>query len=222
MPLNHTLVMDLHGFWHAGSGQSAGALADALVQRSPEGLPVVGGRHLKGLLRHALHKAECLGWFSNLKLSDGPAETLETLIFGDASQEQSRFHTLAGMLVLGDGRLPEEESAWLAHPEQAPVRQNLFRRLSSTAMTERGTARKDSLRTMEVTVPMSLQAQIRFELTAADDHHLAQQKSWLESADPWAPIREACTLIDSLGASRSRGLGEAQLYLADNNEEGRA
>src|SRR5690554_6874870 len=114
MNCQHDLQIELHGFWHAGSGRSAGALADALVQKSADGLPVIGGRHIKGLLRHALVKAEALGWFAGVQLPAGPAQTLETLLFGSANQQEGRFATLPGMLIVSDAALPNNEADWLA------------------------------------------------------------------------------------------------------------
>lgn len=213
MQLNETLIIDLYGYWHAGSGRSAGALADALVQKSQRGLPVVGGRHLKGLLRHALAKAEAMGWFADSSLPEGPADNLETLIFGSRSQQEGRFETVPGVLFVSDGSLPEAESQWLGHESRAQERQHLYRRVSSTAMTEKGVALADSLRTIEVAVPMQLQAGLSLQLTAVENEYRDQQQAWLNRDDAWIPIRQACALIDSIGASRSRGLGEARLSL---------
>lgn len=222
MSLKNTLIVDLHGYWHAGSGRSAGALADALVQKTAQGLPVVGGRHLKGLLRHALSKAEAMGWFADVNLPEGPAENLETLLFGSRSQQEGRFETVPGILFVTDGSLPEAESRWLGHENQAGVRQHLYRRASSTAITEKGTALADSLRTIEVTVPMQLLAGLSMQLTAMEKEYRDQQQAWLAESDAWVPIQQACALIDSIGASRSRGLGEARLSLKSEAGESQA
>lgn len=219
MPLKNTLVVDFHGFWHAGSGRSAGSLADALVQRTPRGLPVVGGRHLKGLLRHAVAKAEALGWFSEVSLPAGPAQDIETLLFGSRSQQEGRFETASGVLFVSDAGLPEAESEWLGHPEQTEARQHVYRRVSSTAMTESGTALADSLRTIEVTVPMQLQAELFLDLTAIEPESREQQQAWISQKDAWVPLQQACTLVDSVGAGRTRGLGEARLTLKSDTGE---
>lgn len=211
MTARNTLLIDLHGFWHAGSGRSAGALVDALVQKNADGLPVVGGRHIKGLLRHALAKTETLGWFADVKLPDGPAKNLETLLFGSANQEDTRFDTLPGMLVVSDAGLPAAEAAWLAAPAQAELLQHLYSQVSSTAMTELGTAKENSLRAIEVSLPTQLNAELELLVTAVDEAHRAQQQAWLKTTAVWQPLIEASSLLDSLGASCSRGLGEASV-----------
>lgn len=211
MTARKTLLVDFHGFWHAGSGRSAGALVDALVQKNADGLPIVGGRHIKGLLRHAVAKTEALGWFADVKLPDGPAKSLETLLFGSANQEDTRFDTLPGMLVVSDAGLPAAEAAWLAAPAQAELLQHLYSQVSSTAMTELGTAKENSLRAIEVSLPTQLNAELQLLVTAVDEAHRAQQQAWLKTTAVWQPLIEASSLLDSLGASRSRGLGEASV-----------
>lgn len=206
---SNQLQIDLQGYWHAGSGRSAGALLDSLVQKNTVGLPVVGGRHIKGLLRHALAKAEVLNWFTEIELPEGPVKTLETLIFGSANQQEGRFNTLPGLLIVGDASLPEAEATWLAATEQAELRQYLYSQLSSTAITELGTAKQNSLRAIEVSLPMQLKSELSMQVTAVDEAHRAQQQAWIASTAAWQPIIEASSLVDSLGASRSRGLGEA-------------
>ncbi len=217
MQTNNVLTIDLYGYWHTGSGRSAGALADALVQKTVDDLPVVGGRHLKGLLRHAVFKAEKVGWFRHLELPAGPAETIETLLFGSANQEVERFSTIPGMLIVNDGLLSKEEAAWLAKSEQTALRQQLYDRLSSTAMTEAGTAKADSLRTIEVVLPMTLSSQLSLQITAVDSLHAEQQAEWLTGDASWEVLTLACSLIDSIGASRSRGLGEALLTIGQGD-----
>lgn len=211
MTARKTLLIDFHGFWHAGSGRSAGALVDALVQKNADGLPIVGGRHIKGLLRHAVAKTEALGWFADVGLPDGPAKSLETLLFGSANQEDDRFSTLPGMLIVSDAGLPATEAAWLAAPAQAELLQHLYSQLSLTAMTELGTAKENSLRAIEVSLPSQLLTELQLLVTAVDEAHRAQQQAWLETAAAWQPVIEASSLLDSLGASRSRGLGEASV-----------
>lgn len=208
--LHNTLYIDLKSYWHAGSGRSAGALADALVQKTAQGLPVIGGRHIKGLLRHALSKAQTMGWYSSIHLPEGPAQTLETLLFGSGSQQEGRFATLPGMLLVSDASLPEAEAQWLAAHENAHVRQYLYSRISSTAINQEGAAVENSLRTLEVSMPMKLEAGLQLAVLAVNEDHRIQQQAWLEQAKPWLPLIEASSMIESVGASRSRGLGEAQ------------
>ncbi len=208
-----TLTVDFHNYWHAGTGLSAGTHADALTEKDHQQLPYVSGRHLKGVLRHALHRAEQWQWFSALALPQGPAPDIETLLFGSASQTAERDHTLPGMLTIGDATLSEAETAWLAHPEQSRHRTVLYSLLFSTAIDELGSAVDHSLRSIEVALPMPLTAKLTLTVTTTDTALREQQIAWLDQTQHWKPITDATSLIDSLGAKRSRGLGEAILQL---------
>ena len=216
--LNKTIYIDLKSYWHAGSGRSAGTFVDAIVHKNADGLPLIGGRHIKGLLRHAFAKAEAMGWFKNITLPEGPTSSLEALLFGSMSQQEGRYTTLPGMLFVSDACLPDGEANWLSKPEQAMLKQYLYTHLSSTAINENGSAKEDSLRTIEVTLPMTLEASLQLSAVAVDETHRAQQEAWLQQNDPWLPLIEASAMIESVGASRSRGLGEA--LITWNRSEG--
>lgn len=211
MMLSRTLTIDFHGYWHAGTGRGSGTHVDALTEKDDQGLPFIAGRHLKGLLRHALRRAADWNWLHDISLPPGPATDLETLLFGTASQSVARHDTLPGLLQVDDARLPAAEADFLAQPDQIPLRQQLYREIYSTAINEQGSAQDKSLRGIEVTLPVRLEGHISLCADASDSDLHTQQQNWLAQPDPWAPLAACLTLIDSLGASRTRGLGEAQV-----------
>lgn len=213
------LDIDLHYYWHAGTGSSSGTHLDALCERDGDDLPFLSGRHLKGLLRHAVHRAEAWGWFATQALPSGPVEDWETLLFGTRSQSAQRFQTLPGMLVMGDARLPDDERDWLN--EQAAYKLMLFEELYSTAINEKGSARSHSLRGIEAALPMNLTALLQWEVTGLDPAHRQQQRQALEKENLANLLQAALPLVDAVGASRTRGLGEASLTLT-TNQGGRA
>lgn len=214
--LHRVLRIDFQGFWHVGSGKGRGHYLDEECLKDNYGLPYVSGKQLKGLLRHAVRRAEDWGWYQELKLpqqNEGAATTFESLLFGSASQQEGRFETSAGMLFVDNATLKAEEYEFLKAAEQASLRQYLYEPLYSTRIdSETGTAVDMSLRGTEVALPVSLYAELTLKTTALDEQLAIQQKEMLES-NPWQIIEKALPLIDAVGAHRSRGLGESVLSL---------
>lgn len=211
-----TLRIDLAGYWHAGSGRGSGSHLDALCERNADGLPVLPGRQLKGLLRHAVRRAEAWGWYADLPLPAGPASNIEILLFGSDSQTEDRHGTLPGLLAVDSAELPAAERNWLAAPVQASWRSQLFDELFSTAIDENGTARDHSLRGVEVALPTVLEAGVSLQAFALEPAHRRQQDAWLAGPAPWSALAMALPLVDAIGAHRSRGLGEACLTLTSS------
>lgn len=215
MSNTRTLIVDIQGLWHAGSGRTSGSHVDLTVEKDRFGLPFSGGKHLAGLIRDAIDRAECWGWYQREDNNGGTP--LESLLFGTRTDadDENRFATEPGVLMVSDARLPSEEHAYLA--QQAPgvdaeiaskviaMREGLYRSLFSTAIDHRtGTAKTNSLRGVEVTIPLRLEA----ELTC--DHPDAELL--------FAYVKKALPLIDHIGGMRNRGLGRAELYFADDKE----
>jgi CRISPR/Cas system CSM-associated protein Csm3 (group 7 of RAMP superfamily) len=207
------LLLNFSGYWHAGSGRSSGNHLDALCERDASGLPYFPGRQLKGILRHAVRRAEAWGWMDDQPLPEGPVTTHEELLFGSASQSEARHHTFPGLLQVDSGCLPKTEGDWLAQPDKASLRAQLFDELFSTAIKEDGTAQQYSLRGIEVCIPVTLHAALGLRVTALDLALRTQQEKWLAHAKPWSALKISLHLIDALGANRSRGLGEATVSL---------
>lgn len=201
-------------YWHAGSGRGSGYHLDAVCERDANGLPTLPGRQLKGVLRHAVRRAEAWGWLNKLApLPDGPLQNHETLIFGSQSQTEHRSATQPGMLRVESAHLPEPESRWLAAPEQHAIRAELYAELFSTAINDQGSAQRYSLRGTEVCLPVTLQCTLALAITTTHDDLRAQQTAYLKAGTGWAVLLAALPLVDTLGAHRSRGLGEVRLEL---------
>lgn len=207
------LQVDFISYWHVGSGRGNGNQVDAVCARDAEGLPVLPGRQLKGLLRHAVRRAEVWGWMEGLVLPAGPLQSHEQLLFGSGSQEAERFSTEPGVLLVDCARLPADERAALAAEENAELRGELFGELFSTAIDELGSARRFSLRGLEVSIPLQLQAALELEVTTVQAQLRAQQRAYIASGSAWTALERALPLLDALGAQRSRGLGEATVAL---------
>lgn len=190
-----TLCVDIQHFWVSGTGRGSGALLDATAHRDANGLPVVPGRHLKGLLRDAIEAAQEWNWPGY--------EGMAAALFGDRTEGVPRGTVpRRGALRVGDARLPDAVIALLTNGAAAKRKDGLFRVLSSTRIDGRsGTAMDQTLRSMEVVVPLQLYSTV-------------ETVAGIEAPQDWPRlIRAVLPLISAVGAHRSRGLGRAVLSL---------
>jgi hypothetical protein len=185
-----------------GSGRGDGPSADATILRSQGGLPYVPGRGVKGLLRDGCQQAEWLGL-----LEQGTTERLfgeRTALLEPGEREVGRRNardTRPGALRFCDARLPEDHERYAAeHPDWAAC---LVDVLAATRL-EDGVAKGGTLRTTEVAVPVTLEANVE-----------GPDGDWPEA------LRVACRFVRALGSHRNRGLGRARLELLAEPEEGR-
>ena len=196
----HLIKIEIHSEWRSGTGRGKGLYVDAETLRDNLGLPMLPGRQIKGLVRHALESgAEWAGqWDLNL---------VHTLCGVNSHQEQSsRFDTQAGKLSFTSARMGQE---WLdyftalqSQNEQAKADAQklvdaLFKVRRQTAMDKNGLVVDHSLRSIEVCVPMTLYATVQGELSEEESQALSQ----------------ALKLIRSVGGMTTRGLGRASLSL---------
>jgi hypothetical protein len=204
-----TLVVELLGYWHPGTGRGDGVGADAVVNADADGLPILPGRTIKGLLRQAAELA------ANAGVTYWSASTITEAFgtgIGDAagdrvqSLEESRFLTEGGRLRVASARLGKtlaDRNAWAsaARSEEGPDLLAAMRTtLASTALTD-GLVSHGSLRSIEAWLPVTLYA----ELEWANAQH----------APPWAALDEASQLfVRSVGSGRNRGLGRCQVSIA--------
>lgn len=195
MTVHYTL--QFYDYWHAGSGLSGGTYADQIVNKTTAGLPIVPGKTIKGLLRHA---AEDL-----LELGD---ETISQeaidAIFGkshekrrgkEASEEAEDNHRQIGACWFSSAELPANTAAQITKAQ----RPQLYEILASTKIeADTGTAADSSLRQIEVTIPLTLTGRI----------------SGLE--DGQRILLDRCLrYVKRLGHNRSRGLGRCHFKLLD-------
>ena len=209
-----TISVTLHSYWHAGTGRSEGAGSDAVVARTPAGLPLLPGRTLKGLTRAAVEQALRLGWFQDLGGIDGPTvaswfgKPLPTLRDAQVDDRVAEIERPAyrhakgeGLLrfmsaTLGKGDDAQQWETWAAS-ERRRDKDLLFRSFASTRIDGEGVAAEASLRVVELAVPLVLYATV-----AGPD------------GQPWAvALERAFPLVRALGSGRTRGLGRVTLKL---------
>lgn len=189
---NYLVTFDIKSDWVVGSGKEGGAYADSLCLKNNDGLPYIPGKSLKGLFREAFHSAANNEWFDREILS---------LLFGtenDSGLEQQ------GVIQISSANLSTEESHYIKSKNAA---KHLYRVIQFTAINKTtGTAKKSSLRSMEVTVPMTLTAQIGIN-TAHPSYQKLDQRSQIDQHfAQW--LTDASTLITEFGGKRHRGLGK--------------
>ncbi|WP_019627861.1 RAMP superfamily CRISPR-associated protein [Thioalkalivibrio sp. AKL10] len=189
------LTIDIRSWWHPGSGRGGGAVVDATAHRDADGLPVLPGRHIKGLLRDALECAETWGWAGH--------EGLAQRLFGTRTEDAGGQPPQPGCLRVSDARLPQDIAAYLSgHEIGRGLIPGLFHSRFATAIDhDTGTALDHSLRGIEVVVPLQLEAQVQ------PVPGRAPQEGWD------ARLAEVLPLIRAVGAGRHRGLGRAELAL---------
>lgn len=164
-------------YWHAGSGLTSGAQADAVVIKDENGLPYFPGKTLKGIFRDA---------FSSLTESDLMHKLDEVELFGQVNKIGNTVLNV-GRLFFSNAQLPERE-ALATHND---LIKNLFDTLASTEISASGVAEQASLRVIEVCIPLTLTGTI----------------SGFSSSDEALSFSKVFTFTKAMGGHRNRGLG---------------
>jgi CRISPR/Cas system CSM-associated protein Csm3 (group 7 of RAMP superfamily) len=194
MITDYTLTFELQSYWHIGNGKQAGAYADALMQKD-NGLPFIPGKSINGLLRDAFRVAEKNDWFG--KCENGLSVTVA--LFGEEGRPGSE---VQGLTQLTSATLSRAEQDYFQ--DNLAAKSRLYKVLTATAINDKGVADEDSLRSIEVTVPMTLNATLTL-----NRHHPNYQKNramFDGQLQNW--LSQTTSLITALGAKRHRGLGK--------------
>lgn len=180
-----TLRIEVLSHWRVGTGRDRPGALDATCLRDVDGLPIIPGKHLKGLLRDAMIRAQSFGW-----ISLAPAA-----LFGGEISPQTA--PRPGMIRIETARLCNADRAALGgNPELISM---LFETRRATAMGPEGIAKPGSLRFEEVAVPMVLEANLH-PLEAAPE-------GWKNALNASLP------LLRGIGAQRTRGLGRCSVTI---------
>ena len=209
----YQLKFDIHSYWRAGTGRGGGALLDEVVHKDVYGLPCIPGRSVKGLVRRAVYRAEEWGLLNNSGV-DKENTTLTELWFGTKGEH---LKNQPGVLGFSDAVLEKElldYLLWLKEQRNGLERfqkyvRGFFHHIHATAIeADTGSAKDKSLRAMEVTIPLTLTAEL----------HILQPERLDTKTPEWCEILKQCLpLIRGLGTSRSRGLGRVTVTLEEYN-----
>lgn len=173
-------------YWHASSGLAAGTDASALIIRDKDNLPVIPGKTLKGLLREAAEQLCSLG-----KVSEHFCQS----VFGKVDGEITITEDNQGKAFFSSAELSGQVAKSITNNQQ---QRHLYEKLSSTRIDDNGLAEEHSLRTIEVTVPLTVYAKIEdFPEEEKFDDYLLACFQW----------------VKRLGLNRNRGLGRCKFSL---------
>jgi len=180
-----------HSDWHCGSGLVAGADVDALVVKDKDGLPFVPGRTIKGMLREAIdvifpEKEELKKMFGKEE-SDSGDGVKSVLFFSNA-------------VMLDEERQPIVVNK---------ATEYMYRSISSTAIDDKGIAKDNSLRKIQVTIPCELRGEI---IIMTEDLNMLEE-------DLKKNLGKAFQYIKRLGVGRNRGLGRCTIELEEGGNQ---
>ncbi len=158
-------------YWHLGSGDSAGSMYDSIVVKDKFGLPYVPGKTIKGLVRQYFRVIE-------------PNEEKIKHIFGSKADFEANSY-------FSNATLSEDEVAYLK--KNHSLKKYLFAKISQTRIDENGVAKDQSLRQLEVVIPLTLSGFIK-----TDEKEL---------------IIKSLQSIKQMGLNRNRGLGRCEFLI---------
>lgn len=184
--MNIKYTIDFHTYWHCGSGLAKGADVDALVIKDKKGLPYIPGKTIKGLIREAV---DDIINYAGEKYQNEDYLKLFGYTDSDTNEEKKDVEGKISEAFFGNATLTEAEDIL-----DNGLQRYLFDSLSNTAIGKDGTARKHSLRKMEVVVPCQLEGEI------------------LDVPTSMKPLLiDALRYIKCMGSSRNRGLGRCTI-----------
>lgn len=172
--------------WHAGSGLSSGADADAVVIKDKNNLPYLPGKTIKGLLKDIFED------FREVQQDLIPPDFVKKY-FGEYNEKEKKSD--AGTLFFSNAEINNDEKNEISEQMSS----FLYRNIASTRIDEKGVAEKSSLRTMQVCIPLVLEGYIDGDIER--DTEL---------------FKKAMKCIRHLGANRNRGLGRCKFEIKAN------
>jgi len=152
-------------YWHTSSGLSAGAKLDSSVIKDDNNLPYLAGKTIKGLAREVADKSLIDECFGV------EGENMGVCYFSNAYLDKQEQEEIVGNVL----------------------QNNLYAVIASTTIDSNGIAVDDSLREIEVVVPLTLYGTVK---DIPKEHY--------------AKMLQAIKKIKRLGLNRHRGLGRCQ------------
>jgi len=161
-------------YWHTGSGMSQGALSDAAVLKDKNGIVYVPGKTIKGLAREAAK--ECDKECDVEKCFGQEGDLMSAVVFKNAVLSRDEYETVVAQ----------------------NLQKYLYDTLTFTKIDSKGTAQDDTLREIEVCVPLELEGEV-----VVEDDKCAEC------------IVKALKKIKHIGLMRNRGLGRCHIEIKD-------
>jgi len=169
------IEINFFDYWHCGSGSSGGSESDLVVIRDDRGLPFVPGKTIKGHIREI---AQIIGDNDFIDICLGNKEGKD------------------GECYFSNAVIKESIDS-----ELIPY---LYKTISYTQIDEKGLAKTNSLREIEVVIPIKLYGTIDFSDNA---------KRYEDD------MKKILKQIKRVGLNRNRGLGRCEIsVVGDSND----
>lgn len=196
--MNIQYEIQLHTYWHCGSGLAAGADVDALAIKDKDGLPFIPGKTIKGLIREAVDE------ILTLKSDETNMSVDYVKTFGLPIQKQSLFSKGSKITEKSEAFF---SNACLRKEESDAIKANglarfMFDSVSQTAIGKNGVAREHSLRKIEIVHPCVLEGEI-----------LNVPEGMVDN------VVDAMKYTKYLGLGRNRGLGRCTFTITKEQKE---
>lgn len=177
--------INLHTYWHCGSGLAAGADVDALVIKDKNNLPYIPGKTIKGLLKEAVDEIE--GFKNNVNGFKPTDEYIRTFgYFKDDANEMEKSEAF-----FSNAELDKNEANCIVANKLCNF---MYNSVSQTSIGDDGTAKEHSLRKIQVVVPCTLYGTI---------HNVPEGMR--------QTLIDGMKYTKRLGLNRNRGLGRCTI-----------
>lgn len=197
MTLEYSLTF--YDYWHIGSGLSAGAKIDSTVIKDSDGLPYVPGKIIKGLAREMAELLEDCPFVNKC--------------FGGSSDDKDicydeKAKNIQGACYFSNATLDESIVKQIKNNH---LQENLYDIIASTKIgsedkfkngkqiEKKDIAVDNSLREIEVVVPITLQGKI----------------TDISSEEYLSKINKSLKMIKRMGLNRNRGLGRCEFMIGE-------
>jgi len=140
MIMKYKYTITFYSFWRIGTGLGSGS-KDSVLMKDDDGLPIIPGKTLKGLIRDAYY--EC-------NLPHGKE------LFGHELSEKVELRE--GKLYFGTAHLPNEEMDYLKNNTE--LIKGLYRNITTTRLDNDKQNVDTALVKSEVCIPLTLEAEI--------------------------------------------------------------
>jgi hypothetical protein len=182
--------LKFYDYWHLSSGLSAGAKLDSTVVKDDDGLPYASGKTIKGLVREmALLNGDC----DFINRCFGTTTDKEDICFNKNLKEKS------GECYFTNTTIDEDTKKEIVLNN---LQDNLYDVIASTKIGDDGIAVDDTLREIEVVIPLSLYGEI-LDIPSSEDY---------------ARLTQALKMIKRMGLNRNRGLGRCEFFIGARDE----
>ena len=166
-------------YWHLSSGLSSGAKLDSSVSKDDDGIAYAPGKTIKGLVKEMAETLNDINFLNSC--------------FGVEGEEMGKGY-------FSNATLSNDERKQISTNQ---LQDNLYDVIASTKIGEDGIAVDDSLREIEVTIPLTLYGEILD----------------IDSQEDFEKLSTSLRLIKRMGLNRNRGLGRCEFQDITKVEE---